>query len=120
MTFRENINRLCAEKGTTLTAVVKSIKGSSSFVTSINNGSLPKEKEMVEMAQILGCTVLDFFADEGDVPVEIGQTVPATYDDLDEDELEVIRLFRTLTNRERHLFMAQAYSFEEKSLRKKE
>ena len=114
MTFRENINRLCAEKGTTLTAVVKSIKGSSSFVTSINNGSLPKEQEMLEMAQLLGCSVLDFFADEDDAPVSTKQPVSVAYDCLDEDEQEIIRLFRTLTNRERHLFMAQAYAYEEK------
>lgn len=33
MTFAENINRICAEKGTNLTAIVKAVKGSSSFAT---------------------------------------------------------------------------------------
>lgn len=31
MTSAENINRICAEKGTNLTAIVKAVKGSSSF-----------------------------------------------------------------------------------------
>ena len=65
MTFAENINRICAEKGTNLTAIVKAVKGSSSFATAINTkGSLPKESEMLEMAKLLECSVMDFFADE--------------------------------------------------------
>ena len=28
MTFAENINRICAEKGTNLTAIVEAVKGS--------------------------------------------------------------------------------------------
>lgn len=115
MTFCKNINRLCAEKGTTLTAVVKAVKGSSAFTTAINNGSLPKEQEMVEMAHLLGCSVIDFFSDD-DTPVVQPQRTEAQDGDLDEDEQEIIRLFRKLTNRERHLFMAQAYAYEEKTL----
>ena len=69
MTFAENINRICAEKGTNLTAIVKAVKGSSSFATAINTkGSLPKESEMLEMAKLLECSVMDFFADEEDLP----------------------------------------------------
>ena len=67
MSFKENINRICLERGTNLTAVVKAVKGSSSFATSINNGSLPKEREMVEMAKLLHCSVIDFFMDEEDL-----------------------------------------------------
>lgn len=32
MTFAENIKRICAERGTNLTTVVKKVKGSSSLV----------------------------------------------------------------------------------------
>ena len=56
MSFKENINRICLERGTNLTAVVKQVKGSSSFTSSINKGSLPKEDEMVQMAKILNCS----------------------------------------------------------------
>ena len=67
MSFKENINRICLERGTNLTAVVKQVKGSSSFTSSINKGSLPKEDEMVQMAKILNCSVIDFFMDEEDL-----------------------------------------------------
>ena len=62
--FADNINRICAERGTNLTAVVKKVKGSSSFVTAINKGSLPKENDLIELARELNCSVIDFFADE--------------------------------------------------------
>lgn len=67
MSFKENINRICLERGTNLTAVVKEVKGSSSFTSAINKGSLPKEEEMVAMAKILHCSVIDFFMDEEDL-----------------------------------------------------
>ena len=35
--------------------------------------------------------------------------------ELDEDETEIIRIFRTLGRRERHEFMNMVYSFEEKA-----
>ena len=97
MTFAENINRICAEKGTNLTAIVKAVKGSSSF------GSLPKESEMLEMAKLLECSVMDFFADEEDLP----ETKPAN-----EDEEDILRIYRGLSRRAKHEFMSMAYEFE--------
>lgn len=104
MTFAKNINRICAEKGTTLTAIVKTVKGSSSFVTAINaKGSLPKEPEMLEMAKLLGCSVKDFFVEEGD----LHEVKPA-----DEDEEDILRIYRGLSRRAKHEFMSIAYEFE--------
>lgn len=104
MTFAENINRICAEKGTNLTAVVKAVKGSSSFATAINTkGSLPKESEMLEMAKLLKCSVMDFFADEEDLP----ETKPANA-----DEEDILRIYRGLSRRAKHEFMSMAYEFE--------
>lgn len=106
MTFAENINRICAEKGTNLTTVVKAVKGSSSFATAINKGSLPKEGEMVAMAKYLGCSVMDFFEDDGDTrPVR-----PANA-----DEEDVLRIYRELPRREKHEFMSMAYEFESRA-----
>lgn len=107
MTFAENINRICAERGTNLTAVVKAVKGSSSFTTQINKGSLPKEHEMLEMAKILNCSVMDFFADEEDLePQEKAH---------DEDENDILRVYRSLSRREKHEFMSMVYEFENRS-----
>ena len=75
MTFRENINRICKERGTTLSAVTRSIGLSSSKVTAWNNGSLPKEDVMLELAHVLGCSVMDFFADEEDIAPVSTQTL---------------------------------------------
>lgn len=104
MSFKENINRICAERGTNLTAVVKQVKGSSSFTSSINKGSLPKEDEMMQMAKILHCSVIDFFMDEEDLAT---QTEPQ-----DEDEKDVLRVYRSLSRRAKHEFMAMVYEFE--------
>ena len=103
MTFHENINRICASRGTNLTALVKTVKGSSSFATSINRGSLPKEHEMVEMAKLLDCSVIDFFADEEDVDIS-----------LTTDEQDIIRFYRSLSLKEQHIFMARMYDYETK------
>lgn len=104
MTFAENIKRICAERGTNLTTVVKAVKGSSSFTTQINKGSLPKEHEMLEMAKILNCSVMDFFADEEDLePQAIAH---------DEDENDILRVYRSLSRRTKHEFMSMVYEFE--------
>lgn len=104
MTFAENIKRICAERGTNLTAVVKEVKGSSSFTSAINKGSLPKESEMVEMAKLLGCSVMDFFADEEDIEPSVTAH--------DEDESDILRVFRSLSRRTKHEFMSMVYEFE--------
>lgn len=104
MSFRENINRICIQRGTNLTAVVKQVKGSSSFTSAINKGSLPKEDEMVEMAKILHCSVLDFFMDEEDLAP---QNEPQN-----EDEKDILRVYRSLSRRTKHEFMAIVYEFE--------
>lgn len=117
MTFAENINRICAEKGTNLTAIVKAVKGSSAFVTAINaKGSLPKESEMLEMAKLLGCSVMDFFADEEDLPET--KTANENREDLpriktaNEDEEDLLRIYRGLSRRAKHEFMSMIYEFE--------
>ena len=104
MSFRENINRICIQRGTNLTAVVKQVKGSSSFTSAINKGSLPKEDEMVEMAKILHCSVLDFFMDEEDLAP---QNEPQN-----EDEKDILRVYRSLSRRTKHEFVAMVYEFE--------
>lgn len=104
MTFADNIKRICAERGTNLTTVIKKVKGSSSFVTAINKGSLPKESELIELAHELNCSVMDFFADEEDL---IGRAIPAN-----EDEEDILRIYRSLSRRNKHEFMSMVYEFE--------
>ncbi len=104
MTFRENINRICAERGTSLTAVIKKVKGSSSMTTAINKkGSIPKEADLIALAKELGCPVMDFFADEESLP---------TAKPKDEDEADILRVYRGLSRRAKHEFMSMVYEFE--------
>ena len=108
MKFADNINRICAQKGTNLTTLVKEVKGSASFTTAINRGSLPKESEMLQMAQILECSVMDFFADEDEFSDSV---LPQP---LSDDELDIIRFYRILSLKEQHIFMARMYDYETK------
>lgn len=104
MTFRENINRICAERGTNLTAVITKVKGSSSMTTAINKkGSIPKETDLIALAKELDCSVMDFFADEEDIP---------PVKPRDEDEEDILRVYRGLSRRVKHEFMSMVYEFE--------
>lgn len=112
MDFSDNFNRICREKGTTATAVLKEMGLSTSKITMWNNGSLPKKPVLVELAKHLDCRVMDFFADEDDIPkVEFA---------LDEDERDVIRLFRMLSRKEKHEFMSRIYDYEKKKVKEGE
>ena len=95
MSFKENINRICKEQGTTLTALVKSMGLSTSKVSRWNEGALPKEELMV----------MDFFADEEDLD-------PAPPNPRDEDEEDILRVYRALSRRNKHEFMSMVYEFE--------
>lgn len=104
MTFQENINRICAERGTSLTTVIKKVKGSSSMTTAINKkGSIPKETDLIALAKELECSVMDFFADEEDIP---------PVKPRDEDEADILRVYRSLPRRAKHEFMSMVYEFE--------
>lgn len=105
MTFKENINRICKEQGTTLTAVVKGLGLSTSKVSRWNEGALPKEEVMVLLAKELNCSVMDFFADEEDLPHTPSQP-------QDEDEEDILRVYRALSRRNKHEFMSMVYEFE--------
>lgn len=104
MDFATNFKRICNEKGTTPTSVCLSLGLSTSKVNLWNNGSLPKQPVLMKLAKQLDCSVMDFFADEEDL----------LHNDfeLDDDEKDIIRLFRTLSRKEKHEFMSKAYTYE--------
>lgn len=105
MTFAENINRICAERGTNLTTVIKQIKnGQSSYTTAINKrGSIPNQAELLALAEILQCSVMDFFADEEDLGTRAAPE--------NEDEEDILKVYRSLPRRAKHEFMAMVYDF---------
>jgi transcriptional regulator with XRE-family HTH domain len=102
MTFAENLNRICGERGTTPTTLCKELGLSTSKVSAWNNGSLPKQEIMLLLAQKLECSVMDFFADYDEI-----HSRPS-----DEDEEDILRVYRSLSRRGKHEFMAMVYDFE--------
>lgn len=104
MDFATNFKRICQEQNTTPTRVCIELGLSTNKVSLWNKGGIPKGDVLVRLAQHLGCTVMDFFADEIDLQkVEFA---------LDEDEKDIIRLFRMLDRKQKHEFMAKAYAYE--------
>lgn len=91
MSFKENLNRICKEKDTSLTRVMLDLGFSSSKATAINTGQLPKEEVLIRLAKHLNCHVMDFFMDDdetsnsvnstsnsGDISTNIGDTSRTT------------------------------------------
>ena len=72
--------------------------------------SLPKQEMMLLLARKLDCSVMDFFADEEDL-ARAEKTAGLV---LSEDEWDIIRVFRELSNKEKHIVMAQVYKTEER------
>ena len=112
MDFATNFRRICNEKGTSPTRVVLEMGLSSNKVNRWNNGSLPKADVLVMLAEKLECSVMDFFADENDI-------AKAEFA-LDEDEKEIIALYRKLNRKEKHEFMVKIYWYDEKLTEREE
>lgn len=105
MDFATNLKRICTEKGTTPTRLCIELNLSTNKVSLWNKGGLPKPEVLTKLAEKLDCRVMDFFADEEDL-------IPRTEFALDDDERDVIRLFRMLDRKQKHEFMSKAYAFE--------
>ena len=109
MAFKDNLNRICEENGTTVTAVVKSLGLSTSKVTRWKHTSLPKEEQLYLLADKLNCTVADFFLEEFEKKKYSELSMP------NDDEQEILEIYKSLTRREKHRFMMMAYGFESKA-----
>lgn len=108
MDFYENFNRICNERGITPTGLLKEMGISTNKVTMWGKGSLPKQDMLMKLAHELHCTVMDFFQDvDDDIVIH-----SPTYFVLDDDEQDIIKIYRLMTRKEKHEFMAYAYSLE--------
>lgn len=106
--------------------MLKDLGYSSSKTTAINNGQLPKEETLIEMAHYLGCSVMDFF-DEPTVAYSRKRgsreravrhnTVSVqlkSSQDFTDDEKDLIRIYREADRRGKHEIMAMIFNFEGK------
>lgn len=103
--FADNLNKICKMRGTTLTGVIKEMGLSTSKVSRWNNGALPKEEMMIQLADHLQCSVQDFFSD-GNEQLSVNK------EPQNDDEADILRIYRSLERRTKHEFMAMVYSFE--------
>lgn len=109
MSFAQNLKRICNDRGTTPTALLKRMGIATSKVAMWNSGSLPKQEMLVRLAEELGCSVMDFFMTDEEIAEQ-----ERTDNILDEDEKEIVRIFRMLPRRDRHEFMNAVYAFEKR------
>ena len=117
MGFAENLRRICKEKHTSPTKLVMELGLSTSKVNRWYNGSIPKPEVMQMLAEKLGCTVMDFFQDDvNPTMVTVGNglnnSTTVELNVKDDDEKDILRIFRSLGRRERHDFMANVYKYD--------
>ena len=112
MNFADNLKRICTERGTSPTALLKSMGVATSKVAMWNSGSLPKQEMLIRLAKELECSVMDFFADDADLAAQNINKTNADVEPKNEDESDILRIFRSLSRRAKHEFMSMAYEFE--------
>ncbi len=105
MTFAENLKRICETHGTNPTSLCKKLGLSTSKVSAWYGGSIPKAEIMTMLAKELDCSVMDFFMDEDD-----GEFLAQN-----DDEKDLLKIFRSLSRKSKHEFMSIAYDFEDRS-----
>lgn len=103
--FAENLNRICKEKGTTITTILKELGLSTSKVTLWNNGSLPKLDVIRQLADHLNCNASDFFR----YPSEDEKKQADEFHDLTEQVREVTHNLNT----PREMFKGTDQQFQE-------
>lgn len=112
MNFADNLKRICTERGTSPTALLKSMGVATSKVAMWNSGSLPKQEMLIRLAKELDCSVMDFFADDADLAAQNINKTNADTEPKNEDESDILRIFRSLSRRAKHEFMSMVYEFE--------
>ena len=101
--FWDNFERICKERDTTTSRVLKELNLSPSKRTLWKSGSLPKQDVLKILAQHLNCRVEDFFTEDATTrkPVQL----------LDEDESDILEFYQALPREEKHKFMARMYAY---------
>lgn len=113
MDFATNFRRICHERGTTPTRVCLDLGLSSSKVNLWNKGSMPKADVLIKLARKLDCDIFDFFEGEDEI-TSLRPTITKVEFALDDDEKDIIKLYRKLSRKEKHEFMSKIYWYEEK------
>ena len=98
MIFWEKLNHLCTEQNTTVTAVLKELKISTSKGTAWRNGSVPIGVILDKLADYFGVStdyLLGRTEERGFVSKHAASTIDGTeYDDLPEEAIEEMENYR--------------------------
>ncbi|AYH40748.1 helix-turn-helix domain-containing protein [Christensenella minuta] len=98
MIFWEKLNHLCTEQNTTVTAVLKELKISTSKGTAWRNGSVPNGVILDKLADYFGVStdyLLGRTEERGFVSKHAASTIDGTeYDDLPEEAIEEMENYR--------------------------
>lgn len=124
--FFDNFERICHEQHTTPSgACLMAGLDKNRSSNWKKSGALPKQGELQRLADVLKCEVADFFRPETKRIHSTSQDALAAMamrelepgGDLDENERELLRIYRKCDNRQRALFMVSTYKFEEENLK---
>lgn len=87
--FYENFERICRKRGMSPSAAGLAIGVSKSTPSAWKkNGTIPRGEELKKLADVLDCSVNDFFADHD------YENVYFTSDDLSRDEIDLLNVYR--------------------------
>lgn len=111
--FYDNFSNICRKRGTTAYAVTQEMGLSPSTASNWKkNGTIPKQEQLDQLADILGCEVADFFRPHceyavvslsdngvvGDVVTSINTSDRECRDGaLSDDERELVNMYRKLS-----------------------
>lgn len=120
MTFFENVKKLCAANGMSVTALGQALGLSNATTAGWRKGSQPRGKTLKMIADYFDVTV-DQLIDRPIANTNDNQGVVRTTHDpvrdsivqsTDPDELDIIRIYRMLDRRSKHEFMMMVYEYE--------
>lgn len=123
--FWDNFERICRTAGTTPSGACVAVGfGKNRPSNWKRTGTLPKQDELYILADYLECEIADFFKDWGTAPqgsweaermrrIENEAKNTPSYTDLDDYEIDMIRIYRSLSAKERAKLMTAVYEFDE-------
>ena len=107
--FYDNFKRICAEKQTKPTIALEKIGIPSSRTGIYKKGSMPNQTQLASLAEVLGCSVMDFFWTEEELEAYEKRKSEINANALSDDEIDIISVFRKLDRKAQHQFMSYVY-----------
>ena len=126
MLFYKNYDAICRQRGTSASAAAMAIGRSKGAASNWKtNGTLPKEDELIALANHLNCYVSDFFRQPGepqsayaqimdDYPLEEpSEKLPPVEEEepLDDYQNDFLTVYETLSPKDRMRLMNMVYGF---------